>query len=171
MKKQILTLSILSSALNINHVMADDILKMKPDCEVNIVNGRSLLALSCLQISELSDKELRNQLEKAVADLVSVSFFSSPEKEGEEKVDKLEKALKELKTKVELVENKQPEVSITVKSKILGEFLRTGLVVIDQKETLDRDRVQLDFNQSIIRELERRQEILDIYSKGGTICL
>ena len=170
MKKKILTLSILSSALNINYAHANELIKATPDCKVNVLGDKSLLTLNCLQIIELSDKDLRGQIEKSVANLVTASQIKPLDKEDGKKGEELEKALLTLKDHVSMVDKNSPEISYKVKSKILGELLRTGIVEIDKEELERSDNVQLDLNDSIVRELERRGNIRDVVSRGGTIC-
>ena len=118
MKKKILTLTILSSALNINYAQANELVRATPDCKINVLGDKSLLSLNCLQVTELSNKELRGQIEKAVANLVTASQIKP----------------------------------------------------LDKEELERSDNVQLDLNDSIVRELERRGNIRDVVSRGGTIC-
>jgi len=82
----------------------------------------------------------------------------------------LEKALLALKDDISMVDKDSPQISYKVKSKILGELLRTGIVEIDKNELEISDNVRLDLNDSIVRELERRGNIRDVVSRGGTIC-
>ncbi|PIQ68571.1 MAG: hypothetical protein COV91_03520 [Candidatus Taylorbacteria bacterium CG11_big_fil_rev_8_21_14_0_20_46_11] len=170
MKKQILTLTILSSALNINYAHANELVRATPDCKINVLGVSSFLSLSCLQITELSDKELRGQIEKAVSDLITASQIKPSDKEDEKKGKELEKTLLKLKDQVSLIDKNHPEISYKVKSKILGELLRTGIVEINKEELERSANVELDLSDSIVRELERRGNIRDVVSRGGTIC-
>lgn len=170
MKKKILTLSILSSALNINYAHANDLVRAAPDCKISVLGEKALLSLNCLQITELSNKGVREEIEKAVANLVTASQMKPLDKEDGKKGEELEKALLTLKDHVSMVDKNNPEISYKVKSKILGELLRTGVVEIDKEEMERSDNVQLDLNDSIVRELERRGNIHDVVSRGGTIC-
>lgn len=170
MRKKIVTLSILSSALNVNYVQANELLNAVPDCKVNVLGEKSLLTMNCLRITELSDKELREQIETAVSSLVIASQIKPTDKEDEKKGKELEKALLGLKERVSLIDKDHPEIAHKVKSKILGELLRTGIVEIDKEELELSRNVELDLNNSIIRELERRGNIRDVVSRGGTIC-
>ena len=171
MKKRILTLSILSSVLNLNQTLAHDIAMVKYDSTINVMEKSNLFAMGHFQVKELTDNALRVGVENAVFNLVIASRLKSNENDYGEKADKLETALANLEEQISILDHQQPESSIEIKSKILGELLRTGVVVTDKEEVERSERMFFDFNSSIVKELEDRHIVLNKYAKGGIICL
>ena len=171
MKKPILTLAVLSSALNLNQTLASELThsffgkenRMSVTASTDVV-GEALLA-------EIPNSIFRREIELAVRHLVFVGGTSGSSFHKEEEGDALAESLLSLKDKVAELEYRHPELASSVKAKILAEMLRTGVVVIDEEESSRLNRVQVALNGSILEKLEERQDVLNAVAGNGTICL
>ncbi len=162
MRKQILTFSIVSSVLNLNCALAHDLAIQSKDYRINAWAQNREAAISGFQILELKNKVFGKQVGDAVANLILAVVSLAVEHEANG--DMLEAALDDLKIKIGDMDSLYPEQSTSVKAKILSELLRTEVVVMD-------DDAIPGLNESIIRELEGRQIIVDLYAHGGVICI
>lgn len=157
MKKQIMTLSILSTVLNLNTSLAHERGIYKQSGPSNVHGDfRGVDGGGGFLFPELENRELQWRIIHVVKAVISASQFHA---DG----TVLEKALNRLKMQILVLDSLYPEHAASVKRKIMGELLRTGVVV--------KDDDSLSLNDSIVRELEERGIVTDVYAKGGVICI
>ncbi len=167
MKKPILTLTILSSALNMSPSMATEIIQNQ---RVENIHSLDAIYVSSVQLTEIPDIVLRKEIEKALNRLVSMSkniesFAKSYN------VEEVEDAVLSMKEKMTLLDEQYPTLANHVKSKVLGEMLKEGVVIIDENETTRFERVQISLNRSIVSQLEDRQGVIRTLAGEGTVCI
>lgn len=154
MKNQLLTLSILATALNTSQTIATEIKKSSDELEIKLKEN-----LFINQLSMIPDLQLRKELLSTIQTLV---FISNAEESSD-----LEEALIQLHRLIMMLEEKFYHLSSFVKDEILSILLRSGVVVLD----VEKSRDDFEFNESIVTKLENRQWILNTMSSGGTICI
>ncbi|MBI2519941.1 MAG: hypothetical protein HYV97_05980 [Bdellovibrio sp.] len=158
MKKQILTLSIISSVLNLNAALAGEqgiqkqsgAIKVQADFSWGAGDGERLW------FPELENYELQDRIIHVVKALIDASQLHA---DGMV----LEKALNRLKMQVLVLDSLYPEHAASVKRKIVDELLRAGVIVKDDNS--------FTLSDSIVHELEERGIVTDIYAKRGGICI
>ncbi|HAZ13181.1 MAG: hypothetical protein A2X86_15970 [Bdellovibrionales bacterium GWA2_49_15] len=159
MKKQILTLSIISSVLNLNTALAGETGIQKENGAikgtVQTVFPWGTRGGGRLWFPELENHELQGRIIHVVKALIDASQLRA---EG----TALEKALDRLKVQILVLDSLYPEHAESVKKKIMDELLRTGVVI--------RDDDSFSLNDSIMHELEERGIVADVYAKRGVIC-
>ena len=157
MKKQILTLSIISSVLNLNPALAHErgIYKQSGGTNVQGDFTGGADGGEGLWFPELENRELQGRIIHVVKGLIGASQFHA---DG----TLLEKALNRLKMQILVLDSLYPEHAASVKRKIMNELLRADVVV--------KDDDSFSLNDSIVRKLEERGIVADVYAKGGTIC-
>lgn len=171
MKKPLITLTVLSSVLNITPVSAQEVIQQfANESNGGFATERALFNHS-LVLSEIQDEELRREVLAKLDSLISLSQSVK----SDSKIDKseeLDNAIAGLKNKILILENRESNVSSQVKSKLLGEMLRSGVVVVDEEETLNQSRVQVVLNSSIVAQLESRPGLIDsVAASSGTVCI
>jgi hypothetical protein len=154
MKNQLLTLSILATALNTSHTIATEIKNSSDELEIKLEENPFNN-----QFSVIPDLQLRKELLSTIETLVFIS-------NGEGSSD-LEETLIQLHRQIMILEEKFYHLSSCVKDEILSMLLRSGVVVLD----VEKSRGDFEFNESIVTKLENRQWILNTMSSGGTICI
>ncbi len=167
MKKPLLTLAVLSTVLNLNPAMAKEISHLSIG---QIESSHAIADLDGIFLFEIQDRALRKQIEKDLNHLVSLSKFVESDAKSDNAAE-LEEAILSLKGKITILEEQRPEIANQVKSKVLAEMLRTGVVVVDQDETSRFNRVQLTLNDSIVAQLESRAEIIGRVAGEGVVCI
>ena len=171
MKRPLLTLAILSSALNLTPALATELSNLSiGQLESRISFKQSAIYFDGVFLAEIQDQSLRQQTVKALSRLVSVSKLVESNIKSD-KSDELEDAILSLKEKMTALEEQQPEIANQVKSKVLGEMLKEGVVVIDDTETSRFERVQVTLNDSIVARLEERQGVVRSLAGEGVVCI
>lgn len=167
MKKPILSLAILSSALNMSPSMATELIQNQRLDHIQIVEE---IYVSSVNFTEIPDSVLRKEIERALARLVSMSknIESFAKSYNAEEV---EDAVLTMKEKMTILDEQYPTVANHVKSKVLGEMLKEGVVIIDESETARFERVQISLNRSIVSQLEERQGVIRSLAGEGTVCI
>lgn len=171
MKKPLITLTVLSSVLNMTPISAQELIHQFENEDSGRVVRERVFFNHSLVLSEIQDEELRREI---LAKLDILVLLSQAVK-SDNKIDKseeLDNAIVGLKDKVLILEASESSVSSQVKSKLLGEMLRSGVVVVDELETLNQSRVQVVLNSSIVAQLENRPGLIDsIAASSGTVCI
>ncbi len=167
MKNPFITLTILSSALNMAPALASEIIQnQRVDSHFSVES----IYISSIQFTEIPDNILRKEIEKSLSRLISMSknlesFTKSYNAE------ELEDAVLSMKEKMTTLDEKYPTVANHVKSKVLAEMLKEGVVIIDENETARFERVQISLNSSIVSQLEDRQGVIRSLAGEGTVCI
>lgn len=166
-----MTLTLLSTALNINPLSAQEVIhQFSGENDNHIATERALFTHS-LVLSEIQDEGLRREILAKLEKLVSLSHAVKTN-ELADKSEELENAVIGMKERVLDLEFREPTISSQVKSKLLSEMLRSGVVVIDEEETLNQSRIQVVLNDSIISQLENRPGLVNsVSAAGGTVCI
>jgi hypothetical protein len=163
MKKSILTLTVLSTALNINPAMATDL--VQPN-----IQGYESVYMNMIRILEIPDSILREEIEWALNHLVLVNNkikFS----ENLCDIDDLEVTVLALKKSMLVLEEQYPAISYQVKLKVISEMLRRGVFIIDGEETDHFEVGEIAFNESIVSRLKEQSDFSDVPAGDGSICI
>jgi len=171
MKNPLITLTLLSSALNISPVLAQEVIHQFSTGNNNQASIERTLFNHSLILTEIQDEELKREILTILANLISLSQTVKSD-DKTDKSEELESAVIGLRNQVLVLDSSEPNISSQVKSKLLGEMLRSGVVVIDEEETLSQSRVQVILNSSIVTQLENRPGFIDsVAASNGTVCI
>jgi len=171
MKNPLITLTLLSSALNISPISAQEVIHQFSTENNSQASIERALFNHSLVLSEIQDEELKREILTTLANLISLSQTVKSDDKTDES-EELEGAVIGLRNKVFVLDSSEPSISSQVKSKLLGEMLRSGVVVIDEEETLSQSRVQVVLNSSIVTQLENRPGFIDsVAASNGTVCI
>jgi len=171
MKNPLITLTLLSSALNISPISAQEVIHQFSTENNSQASIERALFNHSLVLSEIQDEELKREILTTLANLISLSQTVKSD-DKTDKSEELEGAVIGLRNKVFVLDSSEPSISSQVKSKLLGEMLRSGVVVIDEEETLSQSRVQVILNSSIVTQLENRPGFIDsVAASNGTVCI
>jgi len=171
MKNPLITLTLLSSALNISPISAQEVIHQFSTENNSQASIERALFNHSLVLSEIQDEELKREILTTLANLISLSQTVKSDDKTDES-EELEGAVIGLRNKVFVLHSSEPSISSQVKSKLLGEMLRSGVVVIDEEETLSQSRVQVVLNSSIVTQLENRPGFIDsVAASNGTVCI
>lgn len=167
MKKSILTLTVLSTALNINSTMATDLVQSNDGVDLQ---GYESVYMNMIRILEIPDSVLRDEIEWALNHLV---FINNKIKLSEKLygIDDLGVTISALKESVVVLEEKYPVISFKIKLKIIQELLKRGVFVIDGEERASFEVGQIAFNKSIVSRLEEQSDFSDVPAGDGSICI
>lgn len=160
MKNPLLTLAIISTALNMSPSMASDIMSIHKNSIKKEMMDNSF------SLNEILDSELKKEIEMILKQLIFISknveSFSSEE---------IEFTLLLLQESSILLDGQYPIISNIVKSKILGKLLLEGVVVINPLSGNDINGFQVSLNQSIVSQLEASQSVIRAFAIGDRICM
>lgn len=160
MKKPVLTLAIISTALNLNPLMASDML------DVHKSRIEKEISFYSFSLKEILDSNLRDEVEATLKQLISIS--KNAESFSSEEIDFTLFLLQEYST---LLDRQSPEISNVIKSKILGKLLLEGVVVINPMSGNEVNGFQVSLNQSIVSQLEKGQSIIKASAIGDRVCI
>jgi hypothetical protein len=160
MKKPILKLAIISTALNMSPSMASDMINIQSNSIKKEIMDNSF------SLNEISDRELKKEIEMVLKQLISIS--KNVESFSSEEIEFTLLLLQECST---LLDRQYPETSNIVKSKILGKLLLEGVVIINPLSGNEINGFQVSLNQSIVSQLEASQSVIRAFAIGDRICM